>query len=51
MLAPFALYTGGYRKSPISDIHHDWAFDDFEALRGIVTEVMELNGWKCLPRT
>ena len=43
---PFALYTEGYRKSPISDIHHDWAFDDFEALRGIVTEVMGLNGRK-----
>ena len=33
---PFALYSGGYRKVPVSEILHDWVFDDFEGLPGIV---------------
>lgn len=33
---PFALYSQGYRKSAVSEIHHDWVFDHFEALPGIV---------------
>jgi phosphoglycolate phosphatase len=33
---PFALYTQGYRKSPVSELPHDWSFDDFGALQGIV---------------
>lgn len=28
----FALFTGGYRKSPVSAIPHDHAFDHFDAL-------------------
>jgi phosphoglycolate phosphatase len=35
---PFALFSKGYRKSPVSEMHHDWAFDDFEALLNIVAE-------------
>ena len=37
---PFALYTQGYRKTPVSEIHKDWAFDDFRVLQGIVAELM-----------
>lgn len=33
---PFALFTGGYRKSAVEAIPHCWAFGDFAALRGIV---------------
>ena len=33
---PFALFSGGYRKSPVDDIHHDWVFDHFDELNGIV---------------
>ncbi len=29
---PFALYTQGYRKSPVAEIAHDIAFDHFDAL-------------------
>ncbi|MDV7141612.1 HAD-IA family hydrolase [Tropicimonas sp. TH_r6] len=35
---PFALYTEGYRKSPVSEIPHRWAFDHFDQLAGIVAE-------------
>ncbi len=34
----FALYTQGYRKSPVSEVHHDWAFDDFAKLSDIVSQ-------------
>jgi phosphoglycolate phosphatase len=37
---PFALYTEGYRKTPVSEIHQDWFFDDFDALQTIVAEAM-----------
>jgi phosphoglycolate phosphatase len=40
---PFALYSEGYRKTPIGEMDHDWLFDDFEALQGIVTAVMALS--------
>ena len=33
---PFALFTEGYRKSPVTDLPHDWAFDSFANLPGIV---------------
>jgi phosphoglycolate phosphatase len=33
---PFALYANGYRKTPVSKMHHDWVFEDFEKLREIV---------------
>lgn len=35
---PFALYTQGYRKTPVEQMYHDWAFDDFERLPGIVQQ-------------
>ncbi|WP_068309751.1 HAD-IA family hydrolase [Aliiruegeria sabulilitoris] len=35
---PFALYTEGYRKSPVDEIPHDWAFDHFDRLAEIVAE-------------
>ncbi len=30
----FALYSGGYRKTPVSDLPHDFLFDRFEDLAG-----------------
>ena len=36
---PFALYSEGYRKTPVSDIHHDWVFNDFSALVEIVENI------------
>lgn len=35
---PFALFTRGYRKTPVEDLRHDWAFDDFLSLTGIVQD-------------
>ena len=35
---PFALYSEGYRKTPVSDMHNDWVFSDYDALPGIVAE-------------
>lgn len=29
---PFALFLGGYRKAPVTDLPHDWAFDDHASL-------------------
>lgn len=29
---PFALFTEGYRKAPVADLPHDFAFDHFDAL-------------------
>ncbi|MCB1703614.1 MAG: phosphoglycolate phosphatase [Halioglobus sp.] len=37
---PFALYANGYRKTPVSEMYHDWVFDDFAVLADIVAEVM-----------
>ncbi|MFD0978990.1 phosphoglycolate phosphatase [Tropicimonas aquimaris] len=37
---PFALYTEGYRKSPIAAMPHDWSFDHFDRLQGIVIEAV-----------
>jgi phosphoglycolate phosphatase len=33
---PFALYTNGYRKTPVGEMHKDWAFEDFSELPAIV---------------
>ncbi|MAT91968.1 MAG: phosphoglycolate phosphatase [Halioglobus sp.] len=33
---PFALFTGGYRKTPVAQLHHDWAFDAFDELPAVV---------------
>lgn len=35
---PFALYTEGYRKSPIASLPHEWSFDHFDRLKEIVAE-------------
>lgn len=37
---PFALYSNGYRKTPVSEMQPDWIFDNFDALAGIVVEAM-----------
>ena len=37
---PFALYTEGYRKTPVSEIPSDWTFDHFDRLADIVSEAM-----------
>ena len=37
---PFALYSGGYRKRPVSEMRHDWVFGHFDALPGIVAEAV-----------
>ena len=33
---PFALFSGGYRKTPVSDLPHDVLFDDFADLPGLI---------------
>lgn len=35
---PFALFSEGYRKLPVSELPHDWCFDNFDAFPGIVAE-------------
>ncbi|WP_068109892.1 phosphoglycolate phosphatase [Tropicimonas marinistellae] len=35
---PFALYSEGYRKAPLEEMPHDWAFDHFDRLPEIVRE-------------
>lgn len=36
---PFALYTEGYRKSPVEALPHDAAFSDFAELPGLVARL------------
>ena len=36
----FALYSGGYRKTPVSEMYKNWVFDDFSWLQCIVGEAM-----------
>lgn len=38
---PFALYTEGYRKSPVAEIPHRWAFDHFDKLADVVAEAAQ----------
>ena len=33
---PFALFTKGYRKTPIEQLVHSYAFDNFSELAAIV---------------
>lgn len=33
---PFAIFTQGYRKTPLTDLPHDFAFDHFNDLRAYV---------------
>ncbi len=37
---PFALYTQGYRRTPVEDLPHAARFDDFAALPGIVADLL-----------
>jgi phosphoglycolate phosphatase len=33
---PFALFSGGYRKSPVEDMPHDHLFDHWDDLPGLI---------------
>lgn len=35
---PFALFTKGYRKTPVAELVHAYAFDDYSKLAGTVTK-------------
>ncbi len=35
---PFALYTKGYRKTPVGELTHNWTFEDFADLPGIIAK-------------
>lgn len=37
---PFALFTEGYRKTPVADLPHAVAFSSFEALPGLLARAM-----------
>lgn len=37
--APFAIYTRGYRKTPLADLPHDAAFDHFADLPAILARI------------
>lgn len=37
---PFALFTQGYRKTPVADLPHDVAFDDFGGFAELVGRLM-----------
>lgn len=39
----FAIFTEGYRKTPMADLPHDMAFDDFALLPGIVAQLMAMH--------
>ncbi|MDR7124173.1 phosphoglycolate phosphatase [Pseudotabrizicola sp. 4114] len=36
---PFALFTQGYRKTPVADLPHDVAFSTFDALPALVAQM------------
>lgn len=38
--APFALYTEGYRKTPVDEIAHDAAFGDFAVLPALADRLL-----------
>lgn len=38
---PFLIYTEGYRKTPVHDLPHDAAFNDFKQLPGLVASLMK----------
>ena len=35
-----ALFSEGYRKTPVSEIQHDWVFSEFSSLPAIVAKAM-----------
>lgn len=38
---PFLLYTPGYRHTPVEEVPHTAAFDDFTSLPGLVAQIVE----------
>jgi phosphoglycolate phosphatase len=38
---PFLIYTEGYRKTPVHELPHDAAFNDFKQLPGLVATLMK----------
>ncbi len=38
---PFLLFTEGYRKTPVAELPHAAAFDEFDALPGIVAALLD----------
>lgn len=38
---PFLIFTEGYRKTPVHDLRHDAAFNDFKQLPGLVASLMK----------
>jgi phosphoglycolate phosphatase len=38
---PFLIYTEGYRKTPVHDLPHAAAFNDFKQLPGLVASLMK----------
>ncbi|MGB3277769.1 MAG: phosphoglycolate phosphatase [Pseudorhodobacter sp.] len=38
---PFLIYTEGYRKTPVHELPHDAAFNDFKQLPGLVASLMK----------
>lgn len=41
---PFALFSEGYRKTPVADMPHDWLFSQFSALPEIVAGLTDQPG-------
>lgn len=39
--APFALFSGGYRKTPVAQLYHDYAFDHFDQLTTAISRIIE----------
>ena len=39
---PMALFTEGYRKTPVEELYHDARFDHFDQLRGIIERLAPL---------
>ena len=37
-----ALFTQGYRKTPVDQLYHDARFDDFAELRAIIDRLAPL---------
>ncbi len=37
---PCALFSGGYRKTQLADLYHQWAFDHFDEVPDIVAQAL-----------
>ncbi|WP_428686723.1 phosphoglycolate phosphatase [Roseibium sp.] len=40
---PFFLFTGGYRKTPVSELPHSLSFDDFSSLPALVEDYAQAS--------